>query len=121
MSLKGQIRRATKNAFKRTKSIQVVATYLKLGEEQYDTTTKEATRPILNKYTRNGFLTSFTTDEVLSGLVSPEDQRLTIERRLVDWECDPHDEIEIKGENWRIKRFKAEPSDSVAIFLLTKE
>lgn len=121
MSLKTRIKRATKNAFKRSKSIQVEITYQELGEEEYDTETKEASRPVTASHTVQGFLTSFTTDEVLSGLVSPEDQRLTLERRIVTWECDPHDTIVINSEEWKIKRFKAEPSDSVAIFLLTKE
>lgn len=115
MSIKKASQQATRRAFKAMRSLRKKVIYNQLGDEAYNTETKSVTRQVIAQKTIYGFLTDYESKEVLAGIASPEDQRLTLEAQAITFDTDSDDELEIDGETWRINEIKREPSEAVII------
>jgi len=121
MSLKRASQQATKRAFRAMRSLRTKIIYNQLGDATYNPETKKNSRQLLAQKVIYGFLTDYKSEEVLAGIASPEDQRLTLEARTITFEVDEDDELEIKGETWRIIEIKKEPSEAVIIMRIAQK
>lgn len=126
MSLKRAIQQATRRTFKANKSMRKKIIFKRLGDETYNTTTKTVSRQDLGQKTIWGLLSSYTSKEVLAGIASPEDQRLTVEARSIDFIPQTEDELTMKNslgeyETWRIVEVKTEMSDSIFILRINQK
>lgn len=113
MSLKKSIRKATRRAFQALTPLKEQIVYHRLGAATYDIATKSVERETIEERTVTAFLTSYKTEEILAGLASPENQRVTIERSSIDFEPSIDDEIEVNNEVYRVVEISREMSDSV--------
>lgn len=120
MSLKSQIRNATRQAMRAQRTLREKITYTVRGsEETYDANSDTMTFPTDSKENVTAFFSSFEEKDVDGDAIRPMDERCTIElRHIPGVEPKENDFITRTGAKagvWEIKNVKLPTAVAVAI------
>lgn len=110
--VKSRIKAATKQVFKEFGSLLITITVQKTSNLNYNLITKKR-EGTPSSFTARALLTNYTSEEIQSGMGSPEDVRATFEKSKLGFEIELEDTIIAQNAIWNIKTKSVDPSDSI--------